>query len=170
MDKNTLQMFIDQQLSQREIARITNQSQTNIRYWLNKHCLTTKKEKSQFYQCVICGEKDSKNFYKSCKGSWCKKCHNHICIKNQRKRKQQFVDYKGGSCEKCGYNKCCGALEFHHLDPKEKDPNWNIMKSKSLENVKAELDKCSLLCSTCHRETHWEEVTERRGLNKIKSH
>lgn len=31
------------------------------------------------------------------------------------------IEYKGGKCSVCGYSKCKGALEFHHLDPKEKD-------------------------------------------------
>ena len=28
-----------------------------------------------------------------------------------------MVDYKGGKCERCGYDKNISALEFHHLDP-----------------------------------------------------
>ena len=28
---------------------------------------------------------------------------------------------RGGKCEKCGYNKYLGALEFHHLNSEEKD-------------------------------------------------
>lgn len=31
------------------------------------------------------------------------------------------VQYKGGKCCVCGYNKYLGALEFHHLNPNEKD-------------------------------------------------
>lgn len=27
----------------------------------------------------------------------------------------------GGKCEKCGYNKCLDALEFHHKDPSQKE-------------------------------------------------
>lgn len=27
------------------------------------------------------------------------------------------IAYKGGKCQICGYDKCVGALEFHHLDP-----------------------------------------------------
>lgn len=41
---------------------------------------------------------------------------------NWRKRtKIALVEYKGGKCCICGYNKCIEALEFHHLDPSQKD-------------------------------------------------
>jgi hypothetical protein len=34
-----------------------------------------------------------------------------------RKTKEKLIEYKGGKCQICGYNKCTSALEFHHLDP-----------------------------------------------------
>ena len=39
----------------------------------------------------------------------------------RRRKKIELVEYKGGKCERCGYNKTIQALQFHHLDPKEKD-------------------------------------------------
>jgi hypothetical protein len=68
------------------------------------------------------------------------------------------VEYKGGKCSSCGYNKCIAALEFHHLDPSKKD--FSISSSgntRSWNKVKEELDKCVLLCSNCHREVHTNE-------------
>ena len=41
--------------------------------------------------------------------------------KRREKTKELLVEYKGGKCEICGYNKCISALEFHHLNPNEKD-------------------------------------------------
>ena len=35
----------------------------------------------------------------------------------RRAIKKMLVQYKGGKCERCGYNRCIRALEFHHLDP-----------------------------------------------------
>ena len=70
--------------------------------------------------------------------------------------KQKLVDYKGGKCEKCEYNKCIQALEFHHLDPKEKD--FTISgKSWSFERLKKEVDKCILVCNRCHTEIHYQK-------------
>ena len=64
-----------------------------------------------------------------------------------------MVDYKGGKCEICGYNKCLEALEFHHKDPNEKD--FSIANNfKSMDKMKTEVDKCLLLCANCHREEH----------------
>lgn len=65
------------------------------------------------------------------------------------------VEYKGGACEICGYNKCEIALVFHHLNPTQKDFALSMGGyTRSWEKVKKELDKCTLLCSNCHAETH----------------
>jgi uncharacterized protein YerC len=73
---------------------------------------------------------------------------------NWRKRtKRRLIEYKGGSCELCGYSKCDRALEFHHLNPDEKD--FGISgKSLSFDKLKEEVDKCILVCSNCHCEIH----------------
>ena len=73
-----------------------------------------------------------------------------------RKRlKKKAVDYKGGCCERCGYNKSISALEFHHKNPQEKDFSPSG-KSISWERMKKEIDKCILVCANCHREIHDE--------------
>ena len=61
--------------------------------------------------------------------------------------------YKGGKCQICNYDKCLGALQFHHID--EKDSNWKNFKMRTF-NIKfmKELDKCVLLCANCHAEEH----------------
>lgn len=65
------------------------------------------------------------------------------------------ISYKGGKCCICGYSKCNAALEFHHLNPNEKD--FGIASkgyTRAWNKVKEELDKCILVCSNCHRELH----------------
>jgi len=65
--------------------------------------------------------------------------------------KRQAVDYKGGKCIFCTYNRCLAALEFHHIDPEKKD--FEITEgARSFEAIKAELDKTVLVCANCHRE------------------
>ena len=67
----------------------------------------------------------------------------------------QCIEYKGGKCENCGYNKYEGALEFHHIDVSKKDFSISRAKLTSFsDDVKLELDKCRLLCANCHREEH----------------
>jgi 5-methylcytosine-specific restriction endonuclease McrA len=76
-------------------------------------------------------------------------------ISKYRNLKQQMVDYKGGSCSICGYNKCLGALQFHHIDPTQKEMQISLFTT--FEAAKTELDKCILLCSNCHDEIHYNE-------------
>lgn len=80
-------------------------------------------------------------------------------VKEYRKRtKQELVKYKGGKCQICGYNKCNEALDFHHLDPSQKDFSLSG-QHKSIELLKKEVDKCILLCCRCHREVHAGVIT-----------
>lgn len=72
---------------------------------------------------------------------------------SHRKLKQQCVDYKGGGCLLCGYNKILGALECHHLDSSKKEVGIGKTYGK-FETLIEELDKCVLLCANHHREVH----------------
>ena len=91
----------------------------------------------------------------------CNRCKNRYYVTKRRKDlKKALVEYKGGKCEKCGYNKCIAAMDFHHKDPKEKEFGLSQKGlTKSLEVLKKEADKCLLLCANCHRETH-ESLSE----------
>lgn len=124
MEKEVLEKFIDDGLSIRQIVKNTDKSYTTVRYWLNKFELKTKK-RSKSENVII----------------W------------RKKAKIKLVEYKGGECQICGYKRCISALEFHHIDPSEKD--FTISgKSWSLERLKNEADKCILVCSNCHKEIH----------------
>lgn len=71
----------------------------------------------------------------------------------RKRTKRKLIEYKGGECEMCGYNKCDTALQFHHKNPNEKD--FSISgRSLSFERLKEEVDKCMLVCSNCHAEIH----------------
>jgi hypothetical protein len=73
----------------------------------------------------------------------------------RKKVREMAVAYKGGKCEKCSYDHCIDALEFHHVDPDKKDFNISSKGyTRSWERVRAELDKCMILCANCHREIH----------------
>lgn len=85
----------------------------------------------------------------------CKKCYTWYNALKRKKYKKMLVDYKGGKCQICGYDKCISALEFHHINEEEK--SFSISQtafSKSFEELKKEADKCILLCANCHREIH----------------
>ena len=76
-------------------------------------------------------------------------------VKTFRQRlKERAVYVLGSKCQICGYNKCITALEFHHINPQEKDINFNDNANRSWEKTRKELQKCILVCANCHREIH----------------
>ena len=85
----------------------------------------------------------------------CRPCRSSSESARKIKLKEQCVSYKGGQCSVCGYKKCLSALEFHHVDPKEKKYSISKARGRKFENLKDELDKCVLLCRNCHAETHY---------------
>jgi len=81
-------------------------------------------------------------------------------------RKEYLNNYKisKGGCERCGYNKCLDALDFHHLDESTKLFNIRDPKARTmaLSKLIEELNKCIVVCSNCHREIHYEERNSRK--------
>lgn len=74
--------------------------------------------------------------------------------------KQRLIEYKGGKCQRCSYDKPVpGAYHFHHLRDKLFEINGSTL---GFERLKAEADKCLLLCANCHAEVHDEEWREKR--------
>jgi 5-methylcytosine-specific restriction endonuclease McrA len=125
---------------------------------------TKKIQDSEFKQvhriCKKCNiKKDIDDFYKRSRNDSyhhnCKKCFNLARTECFRNNKIEAVKYKGGKCERCKYDKYVGALEFHHLNPEEKDFSMSSYRGTGINNkVKEELDKCIMLCVNCHREEH----------------
>ena len=108
---------------------------------------------TEIHKCK-CGESDPKQFYGR-KKTECKKCFNKRSVSRRQNLKQIAVEHLGGKCQRCGYDKYIGALEFHHKDPTQKD--MGIAGSgKKWETIKEEVEKCMLLCANCHREIHAE--------------
>ena len=74
------------------------------------------------------------------------------------KRKQAMAQLKvDRGCDKCGYNACYAALEWHHRPGtvKRGSIGENILRRD--EWVIEEMAKCDLLCSNCHREITHEQ-------------
>lgn len=77
----------------------------------------------------------------------------------QKARRDELVaisdEYKlTHGCSICGYNKCAGAMDYHHVEDKQKEPARLLQGARSLPTINEELSKCVLLCSNCHREHH----------------
>jgi hypothetical protein len=124
------------------------------------------KDGKTYKKCPSCKnvlELNNKNYYirKSQKGFhyYCKKCQDQKTHELQLRRKLEAVKYKGGACMVCGYSRYVGSLDFHHLDPKQKEFSISKYRTYNIENLKPELDKCILLCRNCHGELHGGFIT-----------
>lgn len=116
--------------------------------------------------CSKCGRNlplDQFNWRDKSKGTRradCKDCHSGYMKDRYRQKKIEIQDLKIGlKCAKCGYDKCGASLEFHHIDPSEKDETISRMISNNytLDLVEEEIRKCIVLCSNCHHEFHFLE-------------
>ena len=60
-------------------------------------------------------------------------------------------------CIKCGEDHPA-CLDFHHKDPLQKDRSLAdaISHGWSIARLEAEVAKCLVLCSNCHRKIHYE--------------
>lgn len=145
---------MDQGLTIKGIADKVGFTPGGVKYWLGKHGLTIEVG-LKAHKCSECEETDPTQFYGTRKGM-CKKCAKLDTARRIKLHKTETVRMFGGKCERCGYSKCVAALEFHHTDPTQKDPSFRTMRNWSVKPEKlAELEKCELLCSNCHREAHW---------------
>lgn len=102
-------------------------------------------------KCDIClNKKEIKIICRSCK-----------MLLRRLKSKKKCIEYKGGKCNICGYNKSFRALAFHHINPKLKSFGISNNLYGNWDNLKKELDKCLLLCANCHAEFHSKLIKEK---------
>lgn len=83
----------------------------------------------------------------------CTRCSSEAVSKRRRRVKAALVAEAGGRCAECGYDRCVGALAFHHLDPRTK--SFGLAEggiAHSLDKAREETAKCLLLCANCHAE------------------
>lgn len=126
-------------------------------------------------KCCLCSEtKPTAEFYSAKRRngsirvfSYCIACEKARQVAKNAKLKEQCIGYKGGKCTQCGYSRCAGALEFHHLDPTIKDESICNLRKSLWETIKAELDKCILVCANCHREIHAEIGADGRNRTRF---
>jgi DNA-binding transcriptional regulator YiaG len=91
-------------------------------------------------------------------------------------RKVFLINLRGGKCEKCPYDKNIASLEFHHLNPNEKDDSLDMrhLSNRTMKWILEEFEKCIVLCANCHREEHHPDlesniVSKRLSEFKFKS-
>ena len=103
---------------------------------------------------IKCARHGLTEFWLEARGIYrCLRCRSEAVARRRRKLKQLLVTAVGGRCSICGYDRCIGALQFHHRDGQLKE--FGLAErglTRSLEAVQAEAAKCVLLCANCHAE------------------
>ena len=108
--------------------------------------------------CIVCGAVLKGRQTRFC-STTCKNKH-HQSYEAQKSRglarKLELVNAAGGCCTLCGYNKNLAALTFHHIDTDKKNFKLDMrsLSNRRLEVIRAEAEKCILVCQNCHAELH----------------
>lgn len=131
------------------------------------------------YCCLACYHEDRNKQYalKTQTEKWCCYCRKHLplsefqypnstackkcMLKKQKahvdKNKRMAVDFLGGKCSRCGYDRCLAALELHHTNQSKKTMTWSKIRGSNFEIIKKWIieEEITCICSNCHREEHY---------------
>ncbi|HEX5852880.1 MAG TPA: hypothetical protein VFY36_07300 [Solirubrobacteraceae bacterium] len=151
-----------------QIAESVGRSKAAVRHWLAKYGLRTgggtgrrsadasreARETGLSEVSLDCPRHGTGGHVRDSRGYFrCRQCRREAVVRRRRRVKEILVTEAGGCCRLCGYDRCHGALEFHHLDPSVKQ--FGVAEkgmARSIERLRAEVRKCVLLCSNCHAE------------------
>ena len=101
-------------------------------------------------------------YHKEYHKQWYQNNHDKQLARVQQRRKELiewFSALKATlNCSICGENHPA-CLDFHHKDATTKDFDIAIMVSNgnNKEKILAEIAKCDVMCSNCHRKFHYNE-------------
>lgn len=79
-------------------------------------------------------------------------------------KKIRAINILGGKC-KCGEDRPW-VLQFHHLDPSDKESSYYILGGYALDRIIKEIKKCEVVCERCHREIHASSRVKKSEFNK----
>jgi transposase len=158
--RERLEPLVEAGLSVRAIAERLGVSYATVQHWLRKHGLKTRRAaqprspeaRTVQGQCPVHGPTTFVK-YSATDHHRCLECRKERVVARRRKVKALLVEEAGGCCLLCGYDRYTGALQFHHLDPREKSFGLGLRGvAHSLERCREEARKCVLLCANCHAE------------------
>ena len=114
-------------------------------YWKNKE--HTKRQEF----CKTCKSRYNKTWYAKNKES-----HKANVRKNSSKYIASFYDLVNTiksetPCKDCKQYFPAICMDFDHLPEFMKSNNVSAMTGYNIEKIKAEIDKCEIVCSNCHR-------------------
>jgi Homeodomain-like domain len=168
VERADLRAYVEEGLTQRQIARRCGCSQGTVRYWLRFHGLRTRYRAGRESSPEVllgrqtastdilkrCAEHGEVRWVLDAQGHYrCTKCRSMGVMRRRRRIKEILVVENGGCCVICGYDRSIAALHFHHVDPDQKRLSVaQAGTSMPIEQLRAEVGKCVLLCSNCHVE------------------
>jgi transposase len=171
LSRETLEQLLAEGLTVRAMAERLRVSYTTVRHWLRKYDLmtlrgaklaSTKAARDAGVQdavidCPIHGP--TRHIRRLDGGMRCLACRSAAVSDRRRRVKSILVAELGGGCAICGYDRSPAALHFHHVDPSSKRFAVSLRGlSLSLETVRAEAQRCVLLCARCHAEVESGET------------
>ena len=106
------------------------------------------------HHCKPCQHAYTKRHYEKTKTVYIKRAKDRVAA-----LRVWYKEYKSTlTCNRCSENHI-SCIQFHHKDPNEKDlPLCQAVGNGwTVERLKAEIDKCEVLCANCHFKLHYEE-------------
>lgn len=165
LQREQIAPLLEQGLPIREIAEKLGVNSSTVYYWIKRHDLPRPRvaRRNRIQQALVAGERtavllckrhgETKFVLVSSHGFRCRRCRMEAVARRRRKVKRMLVEEAGGKCTLCGYDRCPGALHFHHVDPETKSFGLSLRGiTRSIEKLREEAKKCVLLCSNCHAE------------------
>jgi hypothetical protein len=169
LGRSELERFVEDGLTLRQIAALTDMSLATVRYWMRRYGLETRYAAwtrdptlKPLELTRRCRRHGTTTFVRDSRGHYrCPSCQVERVSEWRRRVKELLVAEAGGACAICGYDRHPRALEFHHLDPGTKLFGLGSGNSWSLAKARAEAAKCVLLCGNCHAEVEAGVLTLR---------
>jgi transposase len=148
-------------LSIRQLAVRLDRSPATVRYWLKKHGIEPNGSGSRRLHGragdaaeriqSTCRKHGLTTFALRSNGYYrCLRCSVDAVQRWRRSTRRRLIEEFGGACAICGFDQAV-CLEFHHLDRRTKQFGFAARGiTRSYESLRAEAEKCVLLCSNCH--------------------
>lgn len=127
MEKEYLESLLVENKTLIKLSQVSGKSISVVRGYLKKFGLKTERQNPVKYVCTRCGAEGEDKFYGH-KITMCGKCQNDGNQQRYKMLRSRAIDFLGGSCKSCGFDRFNCSLDFHHLDPKQKDPNFRNMR------------------------------------------
>ncbi len=162
--RERLAALVEEDATYAFMADALDVSVATIRYWLKKYDLETRRgerirlgrenrvEGRAIVQ-LTCRHHGVTRFWLEGRGIYrCMQCRQEAVVRRREAVRATLIAEAGGCCAICSYSRCSGALQFHHLVPRQKRFTIRDGSLRGLDVLRAEARKCVLLCANCHAE------------------